>query len=468
MPRQTALGALAARRQRAVTPPQDIWDVDQMLADSRELLGELPQPTGEASSILADMDAGEVRRAGQKRLPDVGVIGALADSAATPIRVASGFLGPGAAIGEGIAQGLESVAYLDGKPMPAHLGESVLSDSVRSLGKVATAGVFGKLGSMNPLTSMLGPASATAAPSATAVAGGAVKSLAARLINGPASIAQRTNQMGNPARAAIGAVAGSIEGALPNVGQGAFTRAFDAAPGEAWDAATDPTAAALDIGLGVGMGGPMGALMALRRGGVPTGAGLRGRATDPQGPVSSWPKQPDAAPWQADTDQAFADQGAGWMNETPSVRPPNGGLGALSVRGPAPRVRVDPNEPPPEPKQLLANNPPPHPFAMPPSSLPPQAPRDVLGSPDGDFIEPTDYRGPDFGIGEPPGVPPTRPIPPAGPTLEQMLADLEANPPAPLPVPEMRRPAICADTSSIACCSSATLALMRSTFSDCT
>jgi len=414
-PKLTALGALKNRPTKMPTAPQDIWDVDQLLADTKDFAGSLPSDPDATGRARADIEASQLR---QQQNPlkrawqsDVGVVGALADSAATPIRVASGFTGMGAGIGEGIAQGLEAIAHLDGKPLAQ--GGSTLGDVTRSIGKVATSTAFGKIASMNPLTGMLKDAPASAATS-----------LAAKLA-------------GKVTRAGVGALAGSVEGAVPNVAQGAFTRAFDAGD---IDAAFDRDGLMLDAGLGVGMGAPIGAMLALgkRAGSAVTGAGLRARPTPAEGPVSSWPKQPDAAPWQPETDQAFADQGSAWFNETPGTRPG-------SVRGSAPRQRTATPEAPTGPKLLEQNNPPAHPFAMPESRLPPQAPPEVLGTQVApgqgpvitDILDPSNpYQGPAGDpTAQPPGVPAPRMAPPAGPSLEQMLAELDANPPAPLPVP---------------------------------
>lgn len=300
----SALGALKQRpyRSRPVPEPQDLWDVDALLADTKDFLGEMPDGTGSQenqdrlNTILADMDAGEETRAQmmRERVPKVGAFGAVADSAGKALRTVSSFGGPLAAgAGEAIAGGLESLAYLDGKPLPA--GGSFLKDVTKTVGKVGTGAAFGRLNTINGSLGALG-----ARP---------FKSLAGKL--------------------AGGAVGGTTEGVTTNVIQGGLTRAFD--EGDV-GAAFDADAAKMDAGLGALVGMPMGAglgamdALAARSAAKIRPRGLTGPAPTPQGPASSWPRQPEAAPWQG------ADEEAWQRNQVNS-----------NVRGPAPRARRPPN-----------------------------------------------------------------------------------------------------------------------------
>ena len=372
----SALGALKKRpyTPRPVQQPQDIWDVDALLGDTKDFLGEMPEGTGSQENItrlntlLADMDAGELSREQmmRERGPNVGAVGAVADSLATPIRVVSGFLPPvGAGVGEAIAGGLESIAYLDGKPLPA--GGSFGKDVAKTLGKVGTAGVFGKLGQG------IGPLSALAKRAGTSLA----------------------------TRIGVGAAAGATEGAALNVAQGGLTRAFDAG---SIDAAFDKDGALLDLGLGAGIGaaggGALSAMDALAaRAATPTrwsGPMPENMRVDADGRTVVTPR----APWQDATDAAFDAHGSGWVNG--GQRPANGGL--ANVRGPAVRQRVAPTSS--EIKGLL----------------PPASSTQLGASPSRfDVIEPNDYQGPANPTGMPPGVPEPRGLD-APPTPEELAA----------------------------------------------
>lgn len=315
MPGPSAIGALKRRTYtpRPVTPPQDTFDVDQLLADTQAFLGELPEGSGtperraDLAQQLATMEAGEYRRAHAKDPNDwksnVGVVGAIADSAATPIRIVSSFGGPGAAfIGEGVAQALEGIAHLDGKPLAP--GGSTLGDATKSIGKAATATAFGGL------NAIAGPMSA----------------LASRL-------GKTTAQ-----KLGLGAVGGAIEGGATNVAQGMLTRGFDAG---SVNAAFDKNGMLLDAGLGVGIGAPTGAAMTALGGRAARAAADAFQGTTGPRPMHSTVDANgrtvvhDAPYWQERETEAFQRNQANPGGNT-RLPGPNGG----TVRGPAPRSRM--------------------------------------------------------------------------------------------------------------------------------
>lgn len=396
----TALGALKKRTYtpRPVQTPQTGADVDALLADSRAFLDDMPEGTGSdenqtrLAGLLADMDAGDIRQAGlQASKPEgfrLGAAGAVAKSAATPIRVLSQFGGPATGfIGEGIAQGLDAAAMLDGAPVPQG---STAGDITKSLGKAATATAFGKL------NTVAGPLSA---------------------------LTQRTGRS-LAARMGIGAAAGAAEGVGLNVAQGALTRGFDEG---SLDAAFDKDGMLLDATLGGGLGAAGGA--ALGALGARTG-NVRPARTAAQGPTSPWPQQPAQAPWQAGDEAAWARNQA-----TPG-----------NVRGPAPRQRVPPpgltgyGDTPPVGPSSMRQIPGPGgtsgQFQLP--AIPPgpevgtqAVTPSVQGSPRFDVLDPANtYAGPADPTAMPPGVPEPSYLD-YPPTAEEIAALGAADPVAP-------------------------------------
>lgn len=305
----------ALRQRKLAQKPQDIWDVDELLAETKEFTEGLPVNEAATNRTLAELEASQARTAAfedaQKLQPNrnVGVIGALADSAATPIRIASSFGGPLAGFaGEAIASGLESVAYLDGKKMAP--GGSI----GRDIGKLgARLGLATAFGAAN---NVVGPLSSLATRTGT--------SLAARLAGTAGEVL---------APAALKGAAGGIEGGALNVTQGALTRGIEG--GDPWD----PAGLAMDVGLGTGIGTAAGA-------GLGAIEALAGRSQRLKGEADAVLRQqidafkaaqpPEKVPeWQARDMESWQRNQAN-MGDNIKLRQPNGG----TVRGPAPRSRM--------------------------------------------------------------------------------------------------------------------------------
>ncbi|HEY3499456.1 MAG TPA: hypothetical protein VGK73_32425 [Polyangiaceae bacterium] len=291
--KQSALGALKARPStpKPVPTPQDIWDVDALLADTKDFAEGLPSDPMATAMADADLEASMERQRTAPPDPNawkskVGVVGAMADSLATPIRVVSGFGGPVPGfIGEGVAQGLESIANLDGKPLMPGQGENVFRDTVSGFGRAGTAALFGKVGGAVPAL----------------IKRSGLKSLAARI--------------------GLGVTAGAAEGAASNVAQGAMYRGF----ADGTNAAFNSKAMALDAKLGAGIGGATGgALTALQararrglnnagttrfEGPMPENARVDAEGRTVVGEDPYWQQEAtegfQATPWSADDVQRF-------------------------------------------------------------------------------------------------------------------------------------------------------------------